>query len=152
MRSVNEQQLKHNDCGISAAKIIYNIHNIPVGREYIEENIFVSEAGSSLHDLKDFFESQHFDVKFNLLDVNSLKFDSQKIKDALPCIVSIKNRKGLHFVVIQGLKNKRLQVLDPADGQGYLWSFSELIHRAHHGSVSYDLVSNSEIIQEIIHR
>ncbi|WP_158861510.1 ABC transporter transmembrane domain-containing protein [Lunatibacter salilacus] len=152
MRSVNEQQLKHNDCGISAAKIIYNLHNIPVGREYIEDNIFISETGSSLHDIKDFFESQHFDVKFNLLDVNSLKFDSQKIKDALPCILSIKNRKGLHFVVIQGLKNKKLKILDPADGQSYLWSFSELMHRAHYGTVNYDLLDNTDIIRQIVHQ
>lgn len=150
MRSVNEQQLKHNDCGISAAKIIYNLHHIPVGREYIEDNIFISETGSSLHDIKDFFSNQSFDVKFNLLDVNSLKFDTQKIKEATPCILSIKNRKGLHFVVIQGLKNKKLKILDPADGQSYLWSFSELMHRAHYASVNYDFVNNHDLIEQIV--
>ena len=38
MRKVIEQQLKHNDCGISAVKIIYNLHNLHITRKYIEDN------------------------------------------------------------------------------------------------------------------
>lgn len=54
-----EQQLKHNDCGVSAVKIVYNLHNIHVNRSYIEENIFLNENGSSLHDIKDFLISNN---------------------------------------------------------------------------------------------
>ncbi len=70
-----DQQLKHNDCGISAVKIVYNLHNIHVSRNYIEENIYLNENGSSLHDIKDFLDKETFNTEFNLLDLNSLKFN-----------------------------------------------------------------------------
>ena len=39
-----DQQLKHNDCGISAVKTIYNLFDMQVSRSYIEENIhFIAE-------------------------------------------------------------------------------------------------------------
>ena len=76
MSSKIEQQLKHNDCGISAVKIIYNLYDIKISRDYITENIFLDDNGSSIHDLKDFFDKQSFQASFNLLDLNSLKFNT----------------------------------------------------------------------------
>jgi subfamily B ATP-binding cassette protein HlyB/CyaB len=69
-----EQQLKHNDCGITAVKIVYNLYNIHVSKNFLEENIFLNEKGSSLQDIKDFFDKQYFKTEFNLLDTNTLKF------------------------------------------------------------------------------
>ena len=150
MLSANEQQLKHNDCGISAVKIIYNLHNIHINRNFIEENILITESGSSFHDLKDFFEKQQFLAEFNLLDLNSLKFTPEKLQGFTPCILPVKNTQGLHFVVIKGLRKKKLQILDPATGQAQLWTLSELMAQAHTATASYDYLSNHKILQQII--
>ncbi|MEJ7738505.1 MAG: ABC transporter transmembrane domain-containing protein [Chitinophagaceae bacterium] len=150
MESKIEQQLKHNDCGISAVKIVYNLFNIHVNRDYIEENIFLNENGSSLHDIKAFFDKQHFKTAFNLLDTNTLKYSPDKIKKHLPCILPIKNRQGLHYVVIKDIKKNKLQVLDPAKGLSYRWSFSELMSRAYTATTNYDYVSNSDLLQQMI--
>src|SRR5687767_9169067 len=104
---VAEQQLKHNDCGITAVKIIYNLHNISISRSYIEENIHLDEKGSSLHEIKRFFDEHHFETRFHFLDLNTLKFNSNKLKDVTPCILPIKHAQGLHYVVIKGISNKK---------------------------------------------
>ncbi len=145
-----DQQLKHNDCGISAVKIIYNINNIHVNRRYIEENIYLTDNGSSLQDIKDFFDKQNFKTEFNLLDLNTLKFTPEKLAKYTPCIIPIKNSRGQHYVVIEGIHNKRLRVLDPAVGQSFTWSFSELMNRAHTATANYDYVSNSQILEQTI--
>ncbi|MGV3641292.1 MAG: ABC transporter transmembrane domain-containing protein [Adhaeribacter sp.] len=150
MYSSTEQQLKHNDCGISAVKIIYNLHHVHVNRHFIEEHIPIAEGGSSFHDLKDFFEKQRFLAEFNLLDLNSLKFNPEKLLGLTPCILPVKNTQGLHFVVIKGLRKKKLEVLDPATGQSHQWTLSELMAQAHTATASYDYLSNSKILQQII--
>ena len=150
MRKNLEQQLKHNDCGISAVKIIYNLHNIQVNRNYIEENIYLNDNGSSIHDIKEYFDKQHFVTEFNLLDVNSLKFNPEKLEKFVPCILPIKSHQGQHYVVIQGVHKKKLQVLDPAIGQSYRWTSSELMKRAYTASANYDYVSNKQLFQTII--
>src|SRR3954465_7565879 len=113
MRTI-EQQLMHNDCGLTAVKIIYNLNNINVSRSYIEENIHLDENGSSIHDIKRFFDEQGFKTEFHFLDLNTLKFNSEKLKDLTPCILPIKHPQGLHYVVIRGVSNKNIQILDPA--------------------------------------
>lgn len=150
MRSVVEQQLRHNDCGIAAVKMICNIHGVHIGRDFIEENIFLNEKGSNLQDIKNFFDNQHFSVEFNLLDINSLRFRAENIRAYLPCILPVKHRHGLHYVVIRDVRKNKLEVLDPSKGRNYLWSFSELLHRAHISSASYDYVSSSKLIAQII--
>lgn len=149
-RTNNEQQLKHNDCGLSAAKIIYNIHNINVTRQYLEENIYLTENGSSLHDIKDFFDKEHFNTELNLLDLNSLKFNPEKLEKFLPCILPVKNKQGQHYVVITGVQRKKLQVSDPATGQSYNWTLSQLLNTAHTATANYDYISNKQLLQQII--
>lgn len=150
MRKGIEQQLKHNDCGISAVKIIYNLHDIQVNRNYIEENIYLNENGSSLHDIKEFFEKEHFVPEINLLDVNSLKYNPEKLEKFIPCILPIKSKQGQHYVVIRGVRNKKLIILDPAVGQSYTWSSSELLKHAYTASANYDYVSNRQVFETII--
>ncbi len=150
MGKIIEQQLKHNDCGISAAKIIYNIHNIAVSRDFIAENIFLNEQGSSIHDLKVFFDHQQFSTAFNLLDTNTLKSNPASLADKLPCILPVKSKQGQHYVVIKSIYKNKFQIVDPAVGQLYNWSFSELMNLAYTATANYDYVSNSQIFQEII--
>src|SRR2546423_5492390 len=94
-----EQQLKHNDCGISAIKIIYNLHRIQVSRGHIEENLFLDENGSSLQQIRDYFEKEQFQTSFNLLDLNSLRTDLRQLASYTPCILPVRNKQGYHFVV-----------------------------------------------------
>jgi ATP-binding cassette, subfamily B, bacterial HlyB/CyaB len=145
-----DQQLKHNDCGVSAVKIIYNVHNLHVSRKFIEENIYLSENGSSFTDLKDFLDKQRFKTTINLLDLNTLKFNQENIKKYLPCILPVRNPRGQHYVVIEGIHKKKARVLDPATGQTYNWSFTELTNRAYTGTANYDYVSNSQILTNTI--
>ncbi len=150
MSKIIEQQIKHNDCGITAVKIIYNLHNLHINRTFIEENIFLTENGSSLHDIKEFFDKQHFNTQFNLLDLNSLKFNPESLQKFLPCILPVKNKQGEHYVVIQSIHKKKILVLDPAKGQSYNWSISELMNQAHTATANYDYVSNSQLLQQMI--
>ena len=145
-----DQQLKQNDCGISAVKIIYNLHNIHVNRQYIEENIYLNESGSSLQDIRDFFNKESFITEFNLLDLNSLKSNPQKLKKFLPCILPVKNSQGEHYVVIKGIHKKKLEILDPALGRHERWTLIELINNSHTATANYDYVSNSQLLQQII--
>ena len=147
---ITEQQLKHNDCGISAVKTIYNLHNIHVTRNFIEENIYLNENGSSLHDIKDFFTKQNFNTQFNILDLNSLKFSPERLKKFLPCILPVKNNNGLHYIVIQDIRRNKFTVLDPAKGQKYTWSLSEVMNHAYIATTNYDYASNSQLIEAII--
>ncbi|MDQ3844014.1 MAG: ABC transporter transmembrane domain-containing protein, partial [Bacteroidota bacterium] len=150
MRTALEQQLKHNDCGIAAVKIIYNLHNIHINRGYIEENIYITENGSSLQDIKDFLDKQQFHTEMNLLDLNTLKFTPEELKKYVPCILPIKHHQGQHYVVIKDFHKRKLQVLDPARGMSYHWTFSELMNNAYTATANYDYVSNSRILQQII--
>lgn len=150
MRTIIEQQLKHNDCGISAVKIIYNLHNLHINRKYIEDNIYLTENGSSLQDIKEFFDKQHFKTEFNLLDLNSLKFSPEKLQQYIPCILPLKNNQGQHYVVIQGINKKKVRVLDPSAGQTFNWSFTELINNAYTATANYDYISNSQVLQQTI--
>ncbi len=145
-----DQQLKHNDCGISAVKIIYNLHNLHINRTFIVENIYLTDSGSSLSDIKDFFDKQHFVTSLNLLDVNSLKFTPENINKYLPCILPLKSTSGQHYVVIESVHNKKVKVLDPEVGQSFKWSFTELMNRTYTATANYDYVSNSQILQHTI--
>jgi subfamily B ATP-binding cassette protein HlyB/CyaB len=151
MNKVIDQQLKHNDCGISAVKIVYNLHNINVSRNYIEENIYLTENGSSLQDIKDFLDKETFNTQFNLLDLNTLKSDPKKFEKYIPCIIPVKHSQGEHYVVISGIRNKKLEVLDPAAGDLDKWTFSELMKNAHTATANYDYVNSSQLLQQIIH-
>ena len=56
-----DQQVKHNDCGISAVKTVCNILNQKMSRSYIQENIFLDVKGSSLADIKHFFDNNGYE-------------------------------------------------------------------------------------------
>lgn len=145
-----EQQIKHNDCGITAVKIIYNLINIVVSRNYIEENIHLDENGSSLQDIRNFFDKQQFTTEYRLLDLNAIRADPKMLNNSLPGILPVKTYNGQHFVVVKGIRNKKIEILDPAKGQTYLWTFSELANHAHHATGNYDWVNSKDILDQVI--
>src|SRR5690349_10573274 len=142
MSRIVEQQLKHNDCGIAAAKTIYNLHQIPISRDYIADNIYLTESGSSLHDIQAFFDKQQFATELHLLDPNTLKFNPEGLTQFLPCIMPLQSKQGLHYVVIRSVRKEKIQVLDPATGQQYNWTWAELANKAYTGTANYDLISS----------
>src|SRR4051812_46019861 len=103
MRVKSDQQLKYNDCGISVIKSIFNYYRINIDRDYIVSSIPLDANGTWLQDIKTFFEQHNFKAEYNFLDLNSLKFSEQKIGAFLPCILPVKNSRGLHYVVIYGV-------------------------------------------------
>lgn len=150
MRRIIEQQVKHNDCGITAVQILYNLHKIPVSRSFVEEGIPLTESGSSLTDIKTFLDGQQFQTELTLLDLNTLKFNPDKWCPFLPCLLPVHNRQGQHYVVIKSVRNKKIQVLDPGTGQAYHWTWAELLNKAYTGTANYDLVSSAKLLKQII--
>ena len=56
----SDQQLKYNDCGISAIKSIFNFYNINIDRDYIVSQVALDSNGAYLNDIKTFFEQHNF--------------------------------------------------------------------------------------------
>lgn len=146
----SDQQLKHNDCGISAVKSVLNFYNINIDRNYIAEQVPLDENGAWIQDIKKFFDQHEFNTAYTLLDLNSLKYNADIIKAKLPCILPVKNVHGLHYVVIYGLKGKKYLVLDPAKAETTQWSSAELLQYAYTTSVFYDLAESRQILQQMI--
>lgn len=146
----SDQQLKYNDCGISAVKSIFNFYNINIDRNYIAEQLPLDDKGAWLHDIKKFVETHGFNASFNLLDVNSLKSGLEKTLSVLPCIMPVKNNHGLHYVVIYGIEKNKLLVLDPANPGRFRWSYSELVQHASSTPVMYNWADSVQVIQQMI--
>lgn len=146
----SDQQLKSNDCGISAVKSIFNFYNINIERDYIASRISLDSNGAYLNDIKLFFELHNFEAGYNFLDLNTLKFDTEKIKNYLPCILPVKSSTGLHYVVIYGVEGKKLLVMDPAEAGSLTWNFSEFMRRANSSVVYYDKMSSKQVLQQLI--
>ena len=134
MRNYIDQQLRRNDCGISAVKTLCNILGVNIGRDVIEDGITLDESGASLGNLKKFLDQYDFEVKVKLLDVNSIEEDEDHLKALLPGITPVKSDQGLHYLVINGFQNGKLQVLDPNKARSYKMSISEFKKRAYFSS------------------
>lgn len=134
MVKVIDQQLRRNDCGISAVKTVCNLLDVNIGREVISDNILLNEEGSSIVSLKNFMDSYGFDTAFKLLDINSIEQNYEEIKSYLPCITPIKSRSGLHYVVISAIKGNRLVVLNPSKAKKFYYSIQEFKQKAYYSS------------------
>jgi subfamily B ATP-binding cassette protein HlyB/CyaB len=53
-------------------------------------------------------------------------------------------------VVVQEIQKNKISVVDPARGQRYKWSISELMNQAYTATANYDYVSNSQLLETII--
>ena len=101
---ITDPQLKSNDGGISSIKTVFNIHQKNISRKYIEQNVPLEEKGSRISDIKKFLNSNGFKANFKLLDVNHINGNVNSIKELFPFILPIHTKKGLQYVVINGLK------------------------------------------------
>jgi ATP-binding cassette, subfamily B, bacterial HlyB/CyaB len=147
-----DQQIKQNDCGISAVKTVCNILNQKVNRRYIQENIFLDVQGSSLSDIKRFFTNNGYEAKYKLLDINTLPGKLGDFKELCPVITPVRRKEGLHYIVISGVKNNRLVVLDPAKVKEYTLSVPELKQIAYFSESALDYVEIDEQLNHLINQ
>lgn len=144
-----DPQLKSNDCGISAVKTIFNIYEKDISRKYIEESIPVEEKGTRIADLKDFLNANGFNAEFKLLDVNYINGNEAHLNDLFPFIIPIQNKRGLHYVVVNELKNKRFKVFDPSKGSQYFLKLQEIKKLSHFVKNNWDLAETEDRILAI---
>ncbi len=142
--SKTDTQLKSNDCGVSAIKTIYNLYQKPISRKYIEQHIPIEEKGSRISDLQVFFLTNGFKADYKLLDINYIQGNIKSLQDLFPFILPIKHREELHYVVINGIKGKKLKIHDPGKGSEYLLSLQELKKKAYFSKSSWDFVETEE--------
>ena len=147
-----DQQIRHNDCGVSAIKTIYNILNKSIDRDYIKEEVFLNEFGSRISDLKRFFDSNGCEGTFSLLDVNTTKNKEEYFKELFPFIVPVKNDSALHFIVINGIKRNKLKVYDSTQAKVYYLTLEQLKKRAHFSDSYLEQVSLQERLDVLINK
>ncbi len=145
-----DPQLKSNDCGVSAVKTVFNIHGKNISRKYIEQNIPLEEKGTRISDLGDFLNSHGFNTSYRLLDANYVNGNVAEIEDLLPFILPIKNKhNGLHYVVANELKGKRLKIYDPTKGSQYYLSVQEIKKKAHFNKNHWDIAETEDKIKAL---
>ncbi|PWA04245.1 ATP-binding cassette domain-containing protein [Flavobacterium psychrotolerans] len=141
-----DPQLKSNDCGISAIKTVFNIYEKNISRKYIEQNIPIEEKGSRIADVKDFFNANGFIAQFKLLDINYIEGNEGYLEQLFPFIIPIQNKRGMHYVVANELKNKRLKIYDPSKGSQYYLSLQEIKKNALLNKNNWDLAETEDKI------
>ncbi|RYJ51492.1 ATP-binding cassette domain-containing protein [Flavobacterium petrolei] len=146
---ITDPQLKSNDCGISAIKTIFNIYQRKISRKYIEQNVPLEEKGSRISDIKNFLNSNGFKAKFKLFDINYIAGNEANLQELFPFILPIENKNGLHYVVVNELKNKQLKIYDPSKGSQYFLSLQEIKRKAHFNKNHWDLTDTEEKIVTI---
>lgn len=145
-----DQQIRNNDCGISAVKTVYNILHKNVSREYIKDEIFLNQYGSRMSDLKTFFDNNECKANFSLLDVNTTKNNKAYFEDLFPFIIPIEDKNELHYIVINGIKNGKLKVFDSTQVKTYYLTLQELKKVAHYSDSYLDQVAMQERLNVII--
>ncbi len=125
-----DQQLKNNDCGISAVKTVFNIFEKNISRKYIEENIPLDQKGTRLSDLKTFLNNNGFDAKTRLLDVNYIVGNEAHLNYLFPFIMPVRHKNGTRFIVVNEIKGRKFKVFDPGKGSQYYLTLAELKNKA----------------------
>lgn len=144
-----DPQLKSNDGGISAVKTVFNLLNKNVSRKYIEQHLPLEEKGTHMPDLKTFFEKSGLIADMKLLDLNLAKENPEYLKALFPFILPIKGKSLKHYVVINGLQNRKLLVLDPKKGKQYYLPLQEIVKMAHCAETEWDLAETEDKIKSI---
>lgn len=125
-----DQQLKNNDCGISAVKTVFNIFEKNISRKYIEENIPLDQKGTRLSDLKTFLNNNGFDAKTRLLDVHYIVGNEAHLNYLFPFIMPVRHKNGTRFIVVNEIKGRKFKVFDPSKGSQYYLTLAELKNKA----------------------
>ncbi|MCP3931993.1 MAG: ATP-binding cassette domain-containing protein [Bacteroidetes bacterium] len=144
MRKLVDQQLRHNDCGISAIKTVCNVLGVNIGRGIIEEQVPMDNQGATLNSIQQFFDNHGFSTNYKLLDVNSLNGNQSDIQEILPAIVPIKSEVGLHYVVIDQLRNKKFHILDPNEDKSYKLNLQEFKKKAFFTDTDIEFIALEE--------
>ena len=144
-----DQQLRHNDCGVSAVKTIFNLFDREIDRNYIQEQIFLDERGSSIKDIKAFFDKNGCVSKFKFLDVTALEADLSPLKNLFPFIIPVKKSNHLHYVVVNGLRGNKLKIYDPGRSRPYYLTFAELRTIAHYTNSYWELVDLQDKVEAL---
>lgn len=147
--AIVDQQLKSNDCGISAIKTVYNIFGRAIDRDYIQDHITLDEKGSSMADLKTFFDDNGCQTAFKFLDVTLLRNDPSAIKKLFPFILPIQKKNVLHYVVVNGIRRDKLRIYDPARQRPYYVSVSELRTMAFFTQSYWELVDLEDHVKAL---
>ena len=143
---ITDPQLKSNDCGISAIKTIYNIYGKNISRRYIEQNIALEEKGSRISDIKNFLNSNGFKAQFKLFDINYIGGNEASLQELFPFILPIENKNGLHYIVVNDIKNNRLKICDPSKGSQYYLSLQEMKKKSYFIKNHWDLADTEDKI------
>jgi subfamily B ATP-binding cassette protein HlyB/CyaB len=143
---ITDPQLKSNDCGISAIKTIYNIYGKNISRRYIEQNIALEEKGSRISDIKNFLNSNGFKAQFKLFDINYIGGNEASLQELFPFILPIENKNGLHYIVVNDIKNNRLKIYDPSKGSQYYLSLQEMKKKSYFIKNHWDLADTEDKI------
>lgn len=147
MTKIIDQQLRRNDCGISAVKTVCNVLGVDMSRDVIEEHIALDEQGATLDSLQRFFQYYGFDTQYKLLDINTISGDINELNQLFPCITPVKSKDGLHYVVITRLRNRKFHILDPADARKYKLSIQAFKKKAYFSSSYLDYVDVAEKVR-----
>jgi len=145
-----DQQLRYNDCGISAVKTICNLLEVDISRKSISEGIPLDAEGATLGSMARFLNEIGLSTQYKLMDFNSLKGKNEEIKDWFPCIISVKKDRSLHYIVLEGLRNGKFVVLDPLETQKYELSVQELKKIAYVSSTMLNFIELDAKIRFVI--
>ena len=141
-----DQQLKNNDCGISAIKTVFNIFEKNISRKYIEESIPLDQKGSRIADLKTFFDANGMDAHFKLLDVNYIEGNEEHLRSLFPFILPVQHKNGSRYIIVNELKGKKFKIFDPNKGSQYLLSLQEIKNKAISNKTDWDVVATEDKI------
>lgn len=144
-----DQQLRHNDCGVSAIKTIFNLFGKEIDRYYIQEQIFLDERGSSIKDIKTFLDKNSCVSKFKFLDVTILDADLSPLQKLFPFIIPVKKSNHLHYVVVNGFSGNKLRIFDPSRSRPYYLTFLELRTIAHYTNSYWELVDFQDKVEAL---
>lgn len=147
MSKLVDIQLKRNDCGISAVKTVCNVLDVDITRDIIEDSIYLDEEGASLESLNKFFTEYGFKTNYKLFDFNSVNGNQAELNKMFPCIVAIKKKVGLHYVVVNSLKNYKFEILDPKQTRPYKMSLDEFKSKIYYSSSALPYVDVEQAIQ-----
>jgi subfamily B ATP-binding cassette protein HlyB/CyaB len=149
-----DQQLKHNDCAISAIKTVCNILNFPISRKVIEKSIHLDPDGAHFEAIQRFFDEQGFKATFQILDINNWQELENKMEEFVPLIALIKkeNSNYLHYVVISRVRSGKIHILDPACGRHEKWSLSEFRQKVHFAKTSLVSLPPIERIRNLVNQ
>ena len=127
-------------------KTVCNILDVNISRDVIEDQILLDQEGSSLASLNKFLTEYGFTTNFKLFDLNAVNGNQAELNQYFPSIVPVKNRRGLHYVVVNGLKNYKFTILDPTKKRPYKLTLQEFKNRAVYSSASLDYVDVEDLL------